>query len=49
MARFYANENFPRPVVQTLRELGHHVLTVEDLPTSERAAPDDDVLAFAVS
>jgi len=27
MARLYANENFPLPVVQTLRGLGHDVLT----------------------
>ena len=24
MARFYANENFPLPVVEELRRLGHH-------------------------
>jgi len=28
VARLYANENFPFPVVQELRRLGHDVLTV---------------------
>lgn len=27
MARFYSNENFPLPVVERLRALGHDVLT----------------------
>jgi hypothetical protein len=27
MAQFYSNENFPLPVVDKLRELGHDVLT----------------------
>jgi hypothetical protein len=27
MARLYANENFPLPVVEVLRYLGHDVLT----------------------
>lgn len=27
MARLYANENFPLPVVEVLRRLGHDVLT----------------------
>ena len=27
MARLYANENFPLPVVEELRRLGHEVLT----------------------
>jgi len=27
MAKFYANENFPLPVVEELRRLGHDVLT----------------------
>jgi hypothetical protein len=27
MARLYANENFPFPVVEELRRLGHDVLT----------------------
>ncbi|MCB0081987.1 MAG: DUF5615 family PIN-like protein [Caldilineaceae bacterium] len=30
MALFYADENFPRPVVEELRRLGQDVLTVEE-------------------
>ena len=29
MARFYANENFPQPVVEALRALGHEVAETE--------------------
>jgi uncharacterized protein DUF5615 len=28
MARLYADENFPLPVVEELRRLGHDVLTI---------------------
>ena len=47
MARLYANENFPLPVVLELRRLGHDVLTVVDTGKGGRAVPDDEVLAFA--
>jgi hypothetical protein len=30
MARFYADEQFPLPVVELLRNLGHDVLTVQE-------------------
>ncbi|HEY4759482.1 MAG TPA: DUF5615 family PIN-like protein [Thermoguttaceae bacterium] len=30
MARFYANENFPLPVVEELRRLEHDVLTTQE-------------------
>ncbi len=30
MARLYTNENFPLPVVETLRKLGHDVLTIQE-------------------
>ena len=30
MARLYANENFPFPVVEELRKLGHDVLTIQE-------------------
>lgn len=48
MARLYANENFPRPVVEELRRLGHDVLTIQDTGRAEQAVPDEEVLAFAV-
>ena len=47
MARLYANENFPLPVVLELRRLGHDVLTVVDTGKAGQAFPDDEVLAFA--
>ena len=47
MARFYANENFPKPVVEALRAEGHEVLTTEEAGKSDQEIPDDEVLAFA--
>ena len=49
MARLYANENFPLPVVDELRRLGHDVLTTRDTGRAEQAVPDEEVLEFAVS
>ena len=47
MARLYSNENFPFPVVEELRRLGHDVLTVLETGFSGQAWPDEKVLAFA--
>jgi hypothetical protein len=47
MARLYANENFPLPVVIELRRLGHDVLTVRESGKANRAVPDSEVLEFA--
>lgn len=47
MARFYADEQFPRSVVELLRELGHDVLTVQE--AEKRAGTDPEVLAFATA
>lgn len=47
MARLYSNENFPLPVVQELRRLGHDVLTVQDTAQENRSIPDEEVLVFA--
>ena len=49
MARLYTNENFPFPVVEELRLLGHDVLTIQETGSSGRAVPDPVVLAFAAS
>jgi len=49
MARLYANENFPLPVVESLRQLGHEVLTIQEAGKSGQAMPDREVLAFAAS
>ncbi|MBI4606927.1 MAG: DUF5615 family PIN-like protein [Planctomycetes bacterium] len=48
MAQFYANENFPLPVVEGLRRLGHDVLTVQETGRANQRFPDSDVLEFAV-
>jgi hypothetical protein len=47
MARLYANENFPHPVVAELRRLGHDVLTTSEAGNAGQAVPDEAVLAFA--
>ena len=48
MAQFYSNENFPLPVVEKLRELGHDVLTIQESGKADQALPDGNVLEFAV-
>ena len=47
MARLYSNENFPLPVVEELRRLGHDVLTIRDSSHAGQAMNDDWVLEFA--
>ena len=47
MTRLYANENFPFPVVEELRRLGHDVLTIQETGRAGQAMPDEAVLAFA--
>jgi len=47
MARLYANENFPFPVVVELRHLGHDVLTMQEAGQGNQSIPDESVLAFA--
>jgi len=49
MARLYANENFPLPVVEELKRLGHDVLTTQETGRGSQAMPDDEVLAFSSS
>jgi hypothetical protein len=41
----YADEDFPFPVVEELRRLGHDVLTAQE--DSRTATPDPDILARA--
>jgi hypothetical protein len=38
--QLYADENFPLPVVEELRQLGHDVLTAQD--DGRQATPDPD-------
>ncbi len=47
MARLYANENFPLPVVEALRRLGHDVLTIQETGHADQSVPDEAVLTFA--
>lgn len=47
MPRLYSNENFPMPVVERLRELGHDVLTTQEAGKASQTIPDDEVLRFA--
>ncbi|MGA3042843.1 MAG: DUF5615 family PIN-like protein [Bryobacteraceae bacterium] len=47
MARLYANENFPLPVVGERRHLGHDVVTVRETGKANRAVPDTEILEFA--
>jgi hypothetical protein len=47
MASLYSNENFPFPVVEKLRQLGHDVLTMQDAGQTGQSMPDDAVLNFA--
>ncbi len=49
MARLYANENFPLPVVEELRRLGHDVLTTQETDQAGKSTPDDAVLQFATA
>lgn len=49
MARLYSNENFPMPVVEELRRLGHEVLTTLEAGEAGKSAPDEQVLAFATA
>jgi hypothetical protein len=47
MVRLYADEQFPRPVVEYLRKLGHDVLTVQEAGNASDSDPD--VFAFAIT
>ncbi|MBD2186089.1 DUF5615 family PIN-like protein [Aerosakkonema funiforme] len=47
MAKIYADEQFPLPVVELLRTLGHDVLTVQE--AGNAGDSDPEVLGFAVS
>jgi predicted nuclease of predicted toxin-antitoxin system len=47
MARLYANEDFPLPVVMELRRLGQDVVTGRETGKANRAAPDVEILEFA--
>jgi predicted nuclease of predicted toxin-antitoxin system len=47
MEKIYVNENFPLPVVITLRSFGYDVLTSLEAGNANLRIPDDEVLVFA--
>jgi predicted nuclease of predicted toxin-antitoxin system len=47
VAALYADEQFPRRVVEILRDLGHDVLTVQE--AGNAGLPDEEVVAFATT
>ena len=47
MARLYADENFPYPVVLELRRLGHDVMTVQEAGKAGQKTKDEVILAQA--
>lgn len=49
MALLYADEDFPLPVVEGLRTMGHDILTAFESNQANQAIADADVLAYATS
>lgn len=49
MARLYADEDFPLPVVEELRRLGHDVRTAQDAGRAGQSIGDPEVLADAIA
>ncbi len=49
MARLYADEDFPFPVVEGLRQLGRDVLTTLEAGRANQGIADADQLAYATS
>jgi len=49
VAFFYADEQYPKRVVEFLRTLGHDVLTVQEAGNANQKISDEEVLAFALS
>jgi hypothetical protein len=47
VALLYADENFPLPVVEALRRLGHDVQTIQEAGRGGQRVPDDEVLGSA--
>ncbi|ACK73657.1 conserved hypothetical protein [Gloeothece citriformis PCC 7424] len=47
MAKLYADEQFPLPVVEYLRSLGHDILTLQEAGKGSQGISDEEVLDFA--
>ena len=48
MSRFLADDNFPLPVVEELRRLGHDVVTIQEAGRANQQFPDKKVLELAI-
>jgi predicted nuclease of predicted toxin-antitoxin system len=46
--KLYADEQFPYPVVKSLRDLGHYILTVQEVGKANQRISENEVLAFAI-
>lgn len=49
MARLFADENFPQPVVEILRDLGHDIESVLSIGLAGIGTPDRKVLDIAIA
>jgi hypothetical protein len=49
VARLFADENFPFPVVQALRHLGHDVVTLAEVGKAGQAITDKAILELAAA
>jgi hypothetical protein len=49
MGHLFADENYPLPVVEELRGLGHDVVTMLQAGMANQRIPDDALLAYATS
>ena len=49
MARLFADENFPLPVVEALHRLGHDVVTMADAGKAGKSLTDEAVLVLAAA
>jgi Domain of unknown function (DUF5615) len=49
LVHFYADENFRRPVVEALRQLGHDVPTAQEAGRAGLGIDDDTILADAAA
>jgi len=47
--KLYGDENFPLPVIEELRRLGHDVVTIQDTGKGKQGVSDEAVLAFAIA
>lgn len=49
MEKLYADEDFPKPTVLFLRNMGYDVLTVFEAGKANQGIPDSEVLIYAIT